>query len=118
MNPPWEFWYVALLGHFGLAYIVGHSKISLPVRLLLGGVDPDPMTGSPGVPAVFGRPGKFLCDLLECPACFGFWAGLVMGATMLRNPMAPLALQVGWAIWCGFVVSGSNFIIGRAMRLI
>lgn len=57
--------------HFGLAYIVGHSLISVGVRRWL----------------YERRP--FLVDLLECPACFGFWSGGLVGfalSLMLDSP--------------------------------
>jgi hypothetical protein len=82
---------------FGLAYIAGHARISLPIRQAWQDA---------GLSA-------FLLELVECPACFGFWIGV--GATVA-------------AIWLGadtplvallpFYTSGSNYVLGRATGLI
>lgn len=106
-----------LLGSFGLAYIVGHSTISLPLRILLGGtkgsaeVDGGMGYVTPPKPGAFGPAGEFLCELLECPACLGFWTGLVGGLTVFTLPLVA-------SFGLGLVVSGSNFILGRFTRLI
>jgi hypothetical protein len=108
---------VFLLGAFGLAYIVGHSTISLPIRILLGGTKGSAEVHegmgfvTPPKPGSFGPAGEFLCELLECPACFGFWTGLVSGLTLF-------SLSLGASFGLGLVVSGSNFILGRFTRLI
>lgn len=105
---------VFLLGAFGLAYIVGHSTISLPLRILLGGtkavVETEYVTSAVR-PGAFGPAGEFLCELVECPACFGFWTGLISGLTLFSFSLAA-------SFGLGLVVSGSNFIIGRLTRLI
>lgn len=92
------------LAAFGLAYVVGHSAISMPVRLLIGGPEGQPR-------AFLG----FLVALLECPACFGTWTGLVAGAFL-----PGLFQQSTW--WAGALVAacataGLNFIIGKATGL-
>lgn len=56
------------LAAFGLAYIVGHSVISMPLRAFIAG-PPD-------------KPRRFfatLIELVECPACFGTWIGIITG---------------------------------------
>lgn len=58
------------LASFGLAYIVGHSKISLPFRMLL-----DPTTDT----MKWRHTRTWFLALLECPACLGFWEGLLYG---------------------------------------
>lgn len=107
-----------LLGAFGLAYIVGHSSISRPVRVLLGGVPAAPELGRAAVPGMFGPVGEWFCELLECPACFGFWTGLVGGFTVLRADDLSAPAQFGWCVWVGCVTTGFNFILGRLTRLI
>jgi hypothetical protein len=52
------------LAAFGLAYIIGHAKITY--RLRARGV-------------AMGAAGKLVVELLECPACLGFWIGLAAG---------------------------------------
>ncbi len=49
---------------FGLWFIVGASKISLPVRVALNNL---------------GLVGRVFVMLLECSGCFGFWEGLAYG---------------------------------------
>lgn len=96
---------------FALAYIVGHSKISLPLRVFLGGI-PDQKTP---IKPLFGYFGSFLCELLECCACFGFWEGWVLGFGAfwgfwtLPFEINPVAL--------GLLVCGSNFVLSRLTRL-
>lgn len=105
-----------LLGAFGLAYIVGFSVISYPVRFWLGGA-PAPVVldaaGPPpkAIPGALGPFGDFLCKLLECPACFGFWTGLVTGLTVRSDSILV-------AVWLGCATSGSNFILARVTRLV
>ena len=112
---------IFLLGAFGLAYVVGFSAISFPLRMWLGGVpapavvgfvDGKPLPNQPAaVPGALGPFGDFLCKLLECPACFGFWTGAIFGLTV-RGDSFPTAF------WLGLAVSGSNFILSRLTRLI
>lgn len=90
------------LAAFGLAYIVGHAKISLFFRVLIGGT---PSGGKPLIPVV----GPFLVDLVECPACFGFWEGLAYGW---------ITTNFVGGLWFGCLTSGSNFLLGRFTKLI
>ncbi len=93
---------VLFLAAFGLAYVLGYSKISFPIRNFLA---PDP-------PRLISWPallGVILVDLIECPACLGVWEGFFFGLYTHQTP------------WQFFVsacaVSGSNFILGRLTRL-
>lgn len=61
------------LASFGFAYIVGHSAISLPFRMRI-----DPNRGNTVRP--WHRTRTWFLTLLECPACLGFWQGLLYGA--------------------------------------
>jgi len=115
---------------FGLAYIVGHSAISLPFRTWLGGTPPkeslnvglngtaNPMI-TPGKAGALGPLGDFLCALIECPACFGFWCGLLLGFVGLIFPPAELELvHHTWPVMLGCYTAGSNFALSRLTRLI
>lgn len=95
-----------LLAAFGLAYIAGHSKISITPRLILGGSK----TIEPPIPPLIPGFGPFVVDLIECPACLGFWEGLVYGWVMRGQFLDGL--------WLGCVTSGSNFLLGRLTNLI
>ncbi len=129
-----------LLGAFGLAYIVGHSVISLPFRTWLGGT-PEKQLPSPGnftnsttprpghiepaKPGALGAFGDFLCSLIECPACFGFWCGVAVGLLGMISLPPDWALNggffvrwIGWPIALGCITAGSNFGLSRLTRLI
>lgn len=94
--------------HFGLAYIVGHSLITVGARRKL-----------------FERFPLFV-TMLECPACFGFWSGFITsfiafllvpfafefgtwkgGITLLQNPLA-----------LGVSTSGVNYLLARLTNLV
>lgn len=79
-----------LLAASGLAWIVGGSAISFPIR-----------TWMARVPAL-----QPLVWLIECCGCFGFWTGLAWG---LAHPGQPIP-----AIACGLAVSMSNLLLHRA----
>lgn len=100
---------------FGLAYIVGHSGISLPFRMLL---DPGEELISPTQAAR-----SFVLMLIECPACFGFWTGVFAGMLYLwidgayypkEGPLAKFLFAFGLALY----TTGSNFILARFTNLI
>lgn len=57
------------LAAFGLAYIMGQSKITQAPR---------EMVSRSKLKVV-----HFMLDLIECPACFGFWIGL--GGALLNG---------------------------------
>ena len=108
-------WFYSLAA-FGLAYIVGHSSISLPFRMLM---DPGENITTP--PQAFRA---FLLMLLECPACFGFWTGACAGLlhayavgswmpeslVVLPKPLFILGL--------GLYTTGSNYLLARLTKLI
>ncbi len=75
---------------FGFAYVVGHSVISRTAREALWEAgEVAPIT-------------RWLVMLVECPACLGFWTGLVAG------------LVSGWrsrAILLAFFTSGTNLVL-------
>lgn len=95
---------VYAIAAFGLAYIVGHAQISRRPREFAARV-------------VFGRAavGEFFVDLLECPACFGFWTGLVAGALGV-TPNAPTG--VAGALLFGLFTSGSNLLLALSVGIV
>ena len=96
--------FVWLLAAFGLAYIVGHSVISLPVRLYLAGTEEVPGV-SPGI-----------VTLLECPACFGTWCGAIAGAfapQWFGTDSTWLGCALGACMTCG-----ANYCLGRATGIL
>ena len=60
---------VYCLAAFGLAFIVGSSKITLRLRNMIAG----PPVSEPSLSRSVRR---FFVELIECAACFGFWEGL------------------------------------------
>ena len=111
-----------LVGAFGLAYIVGHSVISLPLRSWLGGhpggaeVDGGFGKVTPPKPGALGQFGELLCTLLECPSCFGFWTGLVAALLYPEQVRGFLPFSPVW-FTLALVTTGSNFILARLTRL-
>lgn len=115
--------FVYTLAAFGLAYIVGHSTISLPLRKYLGGssaefiVEGVEVKGSkPPVPGALGPIGDLLCALMECPACFGFWIGAVVAVT-IRDVGIDGTSFLSSPFVLGCYTSGTNFVLARLTRL-
>ena len=107
---------------FGIAYVVGHSTISLPFRRWIGGIPAQFQADAlelkqtkPPVPGALGPFGDALCALIECPACLGFWLGLISGAFLVK-PMDGFE-AFNWVMLLAFYTSGSNFILARLTRL-
>lgn len=88
---------------FGFAYIVGHSKISLPFRMTL-----DPVSGT----MRFRFVRTWLLALIECPACLGFWQGLLFGA-LVRPTWNPYHWSVLALITCA-----TNLILAKVTGLL
>ena len=102
---------VWLLAAFGAAYIVGHSRISKSSRQWLA------------------EHSLYLTEMLECPACFGTWLGLVVGAfkpvTLTAGFVAQRALdnvepeaRVLGAIVVACMTAGSNYLLARLTNLV
>jgi len=60
---------VYCLAAFGLAFIVGSSKITLRMRNAIAPLPKADRTLANGLR-------RFFIELIECAACFGFWEGL------------------------------------------
>lgn len=95
---------------FGLAYIVGHARVSLPVREYLA--------PTPDVRPPWGGFGTWLVSGMECVACMGFhigfWTEMVMPTSGLlvegSRPLSALALAT--------YTTGANFILGKYTKLL
>lgn len=87
----WTTLWVISIAAFGTAYIAGHAKISLFIRQWLFDTK--------------FKPFRYLVELIECPACLGFWLG-VIGWLVRPNP------TVSDALIAGCFVSGSNALLG------
>jgi len=105
MSPLHVLW--LLLAAFGLAAVLGHSRITLSFRILLAGSKPGEPELKPLIPVV----GPWFIELIECPMCLGVWEGFWF--VVLQDYSA-----LGAAVLAGCAVAGSNFILGRVTRLI
>lgn len=123
-------WIIYFLAAWGLSYIMGIAQISLSLRVLLGGIPASPAVPAQKVidiagnsvtihPALDAREevapvipvvGPFLVDLLECPACSGFWIGIA-GSFWL--PMVLGGNPVAWSVIMGCATCGVNFLIAN-----
>lgn len=121
---------------YGLAYIIGESKISLPLRLFLEPPlrkEPEP---PPVVPPmveyeaertvrarIVEAPPKIswlnrcfdsirlaVLSLIECPACFGTWAGFIYGLWFAPS-FVPAGIR--GAVLLGLYTCGSNSFLSR-----
>lgn len=113
-----------VLAAFGLAFIVGYAKISLPLRGWLGCAWGSYTAESGLQPIRFAVARRALLELLQCPACLGVWIGF---AFALADPLmfgAAAALGVDHlplmerAFFLGLATCASNFILGALTGLI
>ena len=90
---------------FGLAFVIGHSKISRPFRLLLGPTSDRQVVR------------HWLIMLLECPACLGFWFGLAYA--LATDFMFGFPLR-GWGAILGLALytCGANFLLAALSGLL
>lgn len=91
---------IYLLAAFGVAFVVGYSEVSLPIRERL---------------AARPRAGIWAAKLMECPACLGFHIGWAYAVGF-----RPEFLPSGWGAVAllAFATAGSNLILGRIVGLI
>jgi hypothetical protein len=88
---------------FGLAYIVGHAVVSKWLREKIAGPSMEHTTLR-----------EHFVDFLECPACFGFWAGV----TMAMIGAVPFDVHLFNLVAWGLFTSGTNFTIAKLTKLI
>jgi hypothetical protein len=65
-------------------------------------------------------PDPFLLRLVECPACFGFWIGLVPGSILAVGFFSDFGVwsKLGIVFVTGLYTCGANFLLARATGLI
>jgi hypothetical protein len=105
---------------FGLAYIVGHSVISRPIRNIIAGgfIDGSGSYYPNSDPPQPTHPWRSaLVDILECPACFGFWTGLFAGCARFTPFDVPDYYIVNAIVW-GVFTSGTNYTLAKFTRLL
>lgn len=95
---------VALFLHFtasfGVAFVLGHSVISLPLRNWLQNR---------------GAVGSFLLALFECPACLGWWLGATSAIFgLMALVVTPTLLGV---MSSAFATSAVNLIAARIVGM-
>ncbi len=124
MEPTFIKLFIYLLASFGFAAIAGHSAITVRFRRWLGGVPEQTLTDEKGnmlrvlprIPGALGPLGDFLCELIECPMCLGWWTGITAGVTVFAVD-GPFVIAFGWCLVVGFFTSASNFILARVTNL-
>lgn len=112
---------VYFLAQFGFAYIVGFAKISELPRYLLAPPTRIMVSGNEApAPGLVNRIRWWLIQLVECPACLGFWTGAIGGRFLLDGVGVAAPFSTPWLlfIFFGCATAGSNFLLGRLTRLI
>jgi hypothetical protein len=94
-------WLIYSLVCFGLAYVLGWSEITLGFRKALG---------------KYGGVIGWLIKLIECPACLGFWTGVL--CTVLLGIYLPIFTGrfVG-PLALGLFTSATNLGLAKLVRL-
>lgn len=105
MNP-FYYLFVYTFAAFGLCYVVGHAQISQRARELAGDAIVREHDANHYCTAAVMA---WCLALIQCPACLGFWIGLLVGLFHNDAP-SPIAL--------GFYTAGVNFILGKLTKLI
>jgi hypothetical protein len=89
---------VYIVAAFGIAYVFGFALITKRAREIMFSFAPT----------------RWLVLLIECPACFGFWIGIL--AVMLD--VVPFTLLDYNGLQWAFFTSGSNLILAKLTKLI
>lgn len=99
------------LAAFGFAYVIGHAKISLPIRTLLQPEESDK--------SLFAVLRWWILMLLECPACVGFWLGYWTAAfyPAIFRPHLGIFVGIPFCLVVALFTCGTNFVISRFSRL-
>ena len=94
---------VYFLAAFGLAFVVGFSTLTQPLRDAL----------------FFGKSswGKLLCKLFECPGCLGVWVGFLAGVVEFV-PNVFGKSRLAFAVALGLATCGLNMILAAACGLL
>lgn len=94
---------------YGLAYIVGESKISLPLRMW---IEPPSVRDAKvsWLIQCFDSIRLVVLSLIECPACFGTWVGFFYGLWSAPTFMPP---ETRGAVLLGLYTCGSNHFLSQ-----
>lgn len=103
---------------FGVAFGLGHSKISLLWRTQLDwwaerrGAEP------PRTATAWSFSAQMILSLLECPACLGFWEGLIAYHFFAQAWLVPTDLPA-WtrSLSFAFFTAGSNLILAKITHM-
>lgn len=101
---------------FGAAFVLGYSKITLPLRMFLHGAS-EPPTYHWGRRAIAFSARWFLA-LLECPACVAFWLGVAAAFTPIALAIPLSAPAHVLAPFLGFANLGAVLSLGLLTGLI
>lgn len=101
----------------GFAYIVGHSLITRAVRgFLFGQTTPEErIAANHGEEIPIDSPRRWIVALLECPACLGFYEGLITG--WFIQDFVPFLPAWGTMGLLALFTCGTNLIFGKLLGL-
>lgn len=97
------------LAAYGLWYVVGRARVSRRAREAIAPLAP------PSPLSVFRRvhPLRYwLVALVECPACFGYWTGSILGGYIFRSFGHWLLVSVAMS----FLTVSTNLLLFAATR--
>lgn len=93
--------FVYCFATFGLAFILGYSKIFEPFRAALWKAGPA---------------GRFLVTLVECPGCLGWWVGVA--AVIFHFDPFGWPLTAWHVIYAGLFTSGTTMFLAMRSGLV
>jgi hypothetical protein len=106
---------------FGFCWIVGHARVTQIPREWIATQANLVSDFRSGGEKVIG----YLLELIECPACLGWWVGVTTGCLLLVAWPYPVPLFSSHFFFAGFDIfalgcytAGVNFCLGRATGLI
>lgn len=113
---------------FGLAYVIGYSKITLEIREWLAepveylntkvtdAHGPGLEQGTAYRPPLLAA--RWLLALMECPACLGWHIGFWASIVIERQANSGFLNALLNALLFAFFITGTNYILGRYTGLI
>ena len=107
-----ETWFALVFGSFGLAFIAGQSKISLPIRKLI-----EPPVDASGLGP---RLRLLLLDWIECPGCLSWHVGFdlfIFGVLPYPEGWSVVQLLVGGTV-LGCILAGTSMFLAKVSGLI
>lgn len=124
--------FVLIFAAFGLSFVIGYSKLTLAIREWLAtpvklkqlevvekipiGENSANVIGHPVRPPL--AVAQWTLALMECPACLGWHVGFWMSIVVSVQAQAHWTQAIADAIMFGFLITGTNYFLGRVTKLI